>query len=350
MLSLSISRGPLDETLYAAILQGYTELAHATVLPRNFRRWTQQSPSGPALHAILTAENGQVAGHCCLFPIPMELDGQRITIAKAEYFFVRSDFRKEAVHGHEKSIKPAAVLLLESLYRCGSQLGWNWYLVSAPEEVAPLHRMAGCRKVAVSLTECLLTFRPWTAAANTPNLGTRQRAALAMAGSLQRIFWALPRNSNGGVREVVVDASSNDKQARPGISLSSDVDFLSWRYATSEFHRLRPENSSTLGLIVKSGSSYEYLRVCQSSSDLDKQDTKRVVSALVKMALQEKSLGVRWAVYDDGTSENQLVPLLRKMGFLCIRRERTIYVRRSAAPESKSASWQLQDSLFCFDS
>ncbi len=350
MLSLSILRGPLDESLSVAILQGYTELAGATVSSHNFRRWTQQSPAGPALHAILKTDDGRLAGHCCLFPIPMAVGRTRFIVGKAEYFFVRSEFRKQAVHGHEKSMKPAAVLLLEYLYSSGSELGWDWYLVSAPPDVAPIHRMAGCRKVVVSLTECLLTFRPWMAAVNTPNIGASQRAALGMAGALQRIVWAVPRKSNGGVREIAVDAPSANGERPQRISLTSEADFLSWRYATSEFRRLQPEDSRKLGLIAKKGSSREYLRVCQSSLDADKKNTRLLLNTLVEIALREKSLGVRWAVYDDGISEYQVVPMLRKMRFLCMRRERTIYVRDATPSESGSAAWQLEDSLFCFDS
>ncbi|MGH9687886.1 MAG: hypothetical protein ACRD5K_12425 [Candidatus Acidiferrales bacterium] len=246
-------------------------------------------------------------------------------------------------------MKPAAVLLLENLYRSGSELDWNLYLVSAPADVAPLHRLAGCRKVVVSLTECLLTFRPWMAAANTPNIGARQRAILATAGALQRIVWALPRKSNGGIREIEVDAPSTNGHTPQRIRLISEPDFLSWRYATSEFRRLRPEDSGKLGIIAKKGSNREYLRICQSSLDANKQNTKNLLTSLIEMALREKSLGVRWAVYDDGISEYHLLPMLRKMGFLCKKRERTIYVRANAS-ESKSADWQLEDSLFCLDS
>ncbi len=349
MLSLSIVRGPLEDALNAAILQDYTDLTGATVSPQNFQRWTQESPAGPALHAILQTEDGQLAGHCCLFPIPMALGAERITIAKAEYFFVRSEFRKQAVRGPEKSIKPAAVLLLEDLYRSGSQYGWSWYLVSAPAEVAPLHRMAGCRKLSISLTECLLTFRPWMAAVNTPNVGASQRAALGMAGAVQRLFWAVPRKSNGGVRQVLVDAECSNGAKPDRVSLPSQPEFLSWRYGTSEFLRLRPEGSQGLGLIAKRGSNREYLRVCQSSSDLEKQNTKELLNSVAEIALREKSLGVRWALYDDAVSESPLVPTLRKMGFLCARRERTIYVR-PVASELQPPGWQLQDSLFCFDS
>lgn len=350
MLSLSILKGPLDQTLNAAILQGFTELAHSKVSSENFRRWMQESPAGPALHAILTAEDGRLAGHCCLFPIPMMLQGTRITIAKAEYFFLRSEFRKEAVCGFEKSIKPASVLLLEALYRSGSQFGWDWYLVSAPAEVAPLHRMAGCRKVSISLTECLLTFRPWKAAVNTPNIGSSQRAALAVAGSVQRALWALPRKSGRDVREISVDApSSNNHHSATGISLTADPDFTRWRYGTSEFRRLQFRDSSESWLIAKKGSSVEYLRVCQSPPDIGEQDAKCLVKSLAEIALREKALGVRWALYADGPSHHQLVPVLRNMGFLCMRRERTIYVRRSAE-SAESPAWHLQDSLFCFDS
>jgi hypothetical protein len=350
MLTLHIVRGPLDDNLNPAILNGYTELARATVSAENFRRWMQRSPEGPALHAVLKSQNGAIAGHCCLFPFPLNVRGRRVTAAKAEYFFVKTEFRKEAVLGHEGSVKPAAVLLLEGLYRSGKELGWCPYLVSAPTGVAPLHRLAGCQKLTIPLTECLLTFRPWKAAIHTPNLGTGQRMALGGIGALQRVAWAVPPKSDPFVREVPADAPSEHCGSSQGIGLSCDPDFLAWRYSPSEYLRLRNESSTDLGVIVKRGGARDYVRVCHSSLGSHEQFRKPLLKTLVATALEERSLGVRWAVYHDGVSEKQLVPVLRKLAFLCMRRERTIYVHGLAPADLEPAVWHLQDSLFCFDS
>lgn len=350
MLTLHIIRGPLDENLNLAILNGYTALTRATVSAENFRRWMQHSPEGPALHAVLKSQNGAIAGHCCLFPFPLNVGGRRVTAAKAEYFFVKTEFRREAVLGYEGSVKPAAVVLLECLYRSGKQLGWCPYLVSAPTDVAPLHRLAGCRKVTIPLTECLLTFRPWKAAIHTPNLVTSQRMALAGIGTLQRVAWALPPKSDPLVRPVPADAPSESCGSNQRISLSCDPDFLAWRYSPSEYLRLRIETSADLGVIVKKGGARDYVRVCHSSLGSREQFWKPLLKALVALALEEKSLGVRWAVYDGGVSDKQLVPVLRKLAFLCMRRERTIYVHGLASVDLQPGAWHLQDSLFCFDS
>ncbi len=350
MLTLHIVRGPLDENLNPAILNGYTELSEATVTPENFLRWMQDSPEGPALHAILKNQDGAVAGHCCLFPFPMNVDGKRVTAAKAEYFFVKTDFRREPVQGYEGSMKPAAVLLLEHLYRSGRELGWCPYLVSAPTEVAPLHRLAGCRKIVIPLTECLLTFRPWKAALSTPNLVTSQRMALAAVGTLQRLVWAVPPKSDPQVRAVPADAPFEIRETPQRISVSCDPDFLMWRYSASEYLRLRMETSADLGVIVKRGSPDQYVRVCHSSAGSDERSSKPLLRALIANALEENALGVRWAVYDDGLSANTFVALLRKMAFMCVRRERTIYVYGLSPADLQPAAWHLQDSLFCFDS
>ncbi len=350
MLSLHIIRGPLDERINRAVLSGYTSLTTATVTPQNFRRWMELSPEGPALHAILQTRDGSVAGHCCLFPLPMNISGMRVTVAKAEYFFVKTEFRKEPVEGHDRSLKPAAVLLLEQLYRCGRELGWRPYLVSAPPEVAPLHRLAGCRKVSIPLTECLLTFRPWKAAAVTPNLSAKQRIALGAVGAMQRLLWAVPRRSEERVRAVAASAPCAVRPAPQRISLSSDADFLAWRYADPEYVHLQIEASEDLGVIAKRGSGREYLRVCQTASGADEHSWKPLLKALIGTAREEHALGVRWAVYDDGASGGNLVSLLRKMAFLCVRRERTVYVHGLGPDDLLPSAWGLQDSLFCFDS
>ncbi|HEX3375794.1 MAG TPA: hypothetical protein VHS29_02975 [Candidatus Acidoferrales bacterium] len=350
MLKLQIVRGPLDDQLSSAILNGYTSLTSATVTPANFHRWMEQSPEGPALHAILRSPEGAVAGHCCLFPFPMNMGGSRITVAKAEYFFVKENYRKEPVAGHESSVKPAALLLLEQLYRCGRELKWRPYLVSAPPEVAPLHRMAGCRKISISLTECLLTFRPFKAAADTPNLNTKQRVALAGVGALQRMVWALRRKKSIGVHEVPPDAPISSREINSGFSLSSDRDFLAWRYTADEYLRLQAEASPDLGVIAKKGSAHDYVRVCQSSLNPNEGKWQSVIRSLIAAAIEENALGVRWAVYGQGPIEKRLVNLLRKMAFLCVRRERTIYAHSLDAAHLHPEALHVEDSLFCFDS
>jgi len=350
MLKLQIIRGPLDDQLSAAILNGYTSLTTATVTPANFHRWMEQSPEGPALHAILRTPEGAVAGHCCLFPFPMNIGGNRATVAKAEYFFVKENYRKESVAGYENSVKPAALLLLEQLYRCGRELKWRPYLVSAPAEVAPLHRMAGCRKISITLTECLLTFRPFRAAADTPNLNTKQRVALASVGALQCMVWAMRRKKSSGVRAVPPDAPISSREINSGFSLSSDRDFLTWRYTGDEYLRLQVEASQDLGVIAKKGSAHDYVRVCQSTLNPNEGKWHSVIRSLIAAAIEENALGVRWAVYGQGALEKRLITVLRKMAFLCVRRERSIYAHSLDATHLRPEALQLEDSLFCFDS
>src|SRR5258706_2909751 len=345
MLSLHIVRGPLDEDLNEAILDGYTRLSSATVSPPNFRRWMQQSPAGPALHALLKNHNGKIAGHCCLHPFPMTAAGQRVTVAKAEYFFVKEDSRRDPVQGHEGSLKPAALLLLELLYRSARELGWSRYLASAPAQVAPLHTLAGLRKIGIPLTECLLTLRPWQATTLTNpllKLSQGHRLALAAAGTAQRAFWAFREKSSSHVRTVSADAPASVDATDHRICLSSEADFLAWRYSPPEYVRLQAEASNDLGIIAKRGLANEYLRVCQSSYCSDARTLKPMLKALITTALQENALGVRWAVYDDSGSANRVVSLLQKMAFLCVRRERTIYLHGLSPAELRSTAWRFQ--------
>lgn len=355
MLSLHIVRGPLDETLNLAILNGYTGLSGATVTPENFLRWMQQSPDGPALHALLKTENGNIAGHCSLYPVPMNIAGERATIAKAEYLFVKEEFRKETVQGYEGSMKPAALLLLENLYKSARDLGWCRCLASAPVPVAPLHTLAGLRRIDLPLTECLLTLRPWRATHSNQHLPKSRRLALAAVGTLQRPFWTLRAKSTRHIH--VVPAATPAPRAGAldrNISLSNDPDFLAWRYSPSEYFRLRAATSEDLGVIAKRGLARDYLRVCHSSyaaNHGNPQPTlEPMLGALVAAALEEEAVGVRWAVYDNGTPQNELVSIMRKMAFLCVRRVRTIYAQGLSPAELKPAAWHLEDSLFCFDS
>jgi hypothetical protein len=60
-------------------------------------------------------------------------------------------------------------------------------------------------------------------------------------------------------------------------------------------------------------------------------------------------MGVRWAVYDDGPVSVELVSRMRKHGFLCAPRVRTVMIHTKLPEFLAPAMWHVNDSMFSFD-
>jgi hypothetical protein len=76
---------------------------------------------------------------------------------------------------------------------------------------------------------------------------------------------------------------------------------------------------------------------------------KGFVRALVRAALQEQALGVRWALYEGNPISAEILPALNKFGFLCVPRVRTMMVHEQHPSFMSPAMWNMNDSLFSFD-
>lgn len=355
MLNLRLTKGPLPAVQKARILTEYNRLALAGVSPQNFQRWIEGSPAGPALHAMLETDDQVIVGHCCLFPFPMEVPEGELVVAKAEYFFVSEPHRSERLRGFESSFKPPALILLEQLYRCGVEQGWSPLIISAPKQIEPLHKMAGCQPLSVALRECLAVLRPWRAALATPNLSPTQRVAIFLTGVVQRAFWflLLPWFSQPARLEAVSVTSGAELPQRNGsstLSFSKSDDFLAWRYPPKDYFRLAFGRDLQNFAILKRGSGDSYLRVCQSRL-ASRDSCFAMLVGLVKEARREKALGVRWAVYENGrpAEESPLVKQMRKVFFLCAPRVRNLWIYAQDDELRRPEKWNLSDSLFSFD-
>lgn len=352
MLKLHIVRGPLEDRLNETILSEYNRLAVSRIALENLRRWTQESPAGPACHALLTTDRGELVGHCCLFPFHMRYGDAQVVAAKAEYYFINEDYRTERIHGPQNSDKPAAVILLEQLYRYCRTLHWGPYIVSAPKGVDVLHRMAGCRPITFPLFECLLVLRPWRASSATPNLTAKQRALLFLTGTVQgtvsaAVLPAVPHPR--GIRSVRVTEAVKDRQGPSILRLSEDKDTLGWRYPESQYLRLTAGDESESFVIAKSGSDGTYLRVCQYQLDSDDVPLSSLLVSLIRSARAQHALGLRWAVYDQSEKPARLVHAMRRLGFLCARRERKFLVSTDDPEFLTPGRWNMADSFVSFD-
>ena len=353
MLNLRIVQGPLEDRLNEAILSGYNSFYRFPMSPENYRRWTQENPEGPACHALLQTDGGELAGHFCLIPFRMKYGDAEVIAAKTEYYFIKRDYRTERIHGFEGSPWPAAVVLLAQLYRHCRTLNWDPCIASCPRGVDVLHRMAGCRPVTFPLFECLLVLRPLRSASATPNLTAKQRVLLFLTGTAQRTAWSLampfvPRAN--GICSVRVSDLIKPLREPSVLRFTEDKDFLAWRYPESQYFRMGSSQACDDDfVIVKNGSDSRYLRVCQYRLDSESLPLSSVLMNLIATARAQDALGVRWAVYGEGEMPARLIGAMRKLGFLCARRERTLMVYASDKELLQPSGWKMSDSFVSFD-
>jgi hypothetical protein len=352
-LSLRLVNGPLPPRERSRILAEYNRLTLRRIPIQTFTRCTEQSPEGPAIHALLETPEGSIVGHCCLVPFRMHAGRRRFTVAKAEYFFVSGDHRSRAVHGFEGSGRPAAAALLEQLYRQGAKRGWGPLLASPSQGSQALQVLAGCQPVEFSMTECFFVLNPLRAWQWGSCLPSKQRRTLFLVGLAQSAFSTvvlpftydgrLVRNPRIGEGLPTVDTRGDNR-----LALAETEDFLRWRYPDEAYSRFVPSDGSPGYAIVQKGGHGEYLRVHQSRAPGNGQ-TSPLIAELIRQAGWSRALGVRWCVYGKGPEQDRLVSELRKLGFSCVPTRRRVAVYTTDPQFLSPDKWNLSDSLFTFE-
>ena len=315
-----------------------------------FIHWVQNGPAGPAWHAILESEEGEIVGHTATIPLRTACLELRTVPAKVEYLFIQHGFRSAKVCGFEKSMRPSLTVLINQLLRHCTAEGWGPFFVSTRPMVGRLAQRLGFRPIEFPLWECLLVLRPWDAVRHTLNLNSSQLAALFVAGTLQGPLW-IAATAFSPIPKGVQVVPIGDGTIEPvtnRISFFEERASLEWRYLEGQYLRLAPDNGTPEYLIVKRGSEERYFRVCQWHGS-SPQPLRSLIRTLIREAQAKKAMGIRWAVYDNGTVSEKTVSLVRKLGFLCARRTRTLYVHTTNAKLLSPAIWKMNDSLFSFD-
>jgi hypothetical protein len=346
---MRIVRSPLGERDNEVILREYNRLASAIIPMNEFVHWVQDGPAGPAWHAILETHEGRIVGHTSVFPLRVAY-GSALLPAKSEYSFLHEDFRSLKIQGFEAMARPAFIILIDQLFQHCYAQGWGPIFASTAERNQVFTRKVGLRPVEFPLWECLFVLKPTGAARHTPNLDLRQRAALFAAGISHRALWSvssLALRSRNGVRPVPVHAGPMEKDTGR-FAFFEDAASLEWRYLAGQYLRFALEKGPEDYLIAKRGSGTRYLRVCQWRLQ-PAESYSSLVIALLREAQAQKALGVRWAVYDDGETSEELVRQIRRFGFLCARRVRTVMIHRKDPAFLDPKLWKINDSLFSFD-
>jgi len=334
---------------YGRILTEYNRLTQARIPLSEFRRWVQDSPEGPAWHALLETDTGRIVGHTSMLPLRARYRATHLVAAMSEYSFLHEDFRKEKIRGYESAGRPAFIILLDQLCQhCGKQ-GWGPIFASTNEKNQIFTRKVGLRPAEFPLTECLLVLRPYCAANHTPNLSKKQRAALYIGGLAQKSLWSVASpffRSRNGVHAVTIGAQVVWPQA-DRLSFYEEDESARWRYLVDQYVHYVIDKTPDY-VIAKRGKEDRYLRVCQYHLSTGN-SVSSVIGALMEQAGRDAAMGVRWAVYDDGAMSKEIVHRLRALAFLCTRRVRIVMVHKGSPEYLQPAMWKMSDAHFCLD-
>lgn len=350
MLNMRIIRGPLQKREYCVILAEYNRLTQANIPMKEFVRWVQDSPDGAAWHAILETDEGLIVGHTSVLPVRAGFRDRWLMSGMSEYSFVHEDFRKIKIRGMEDVSRPTFIILLDHLFQHCIKQGYEPIFASTNEKNQIFTRKVGLRPAEFPLRECLLALRPLAAARHTPNLESKQRAALLAVGIAQKALWTLLRlrsPQNLGIRAAAIGSETLClDQTR--LSFYEEKESLQWRFMPEQYILFMLDHAPGDYLIAKRGRRDRYLRVCQYR--LCSQNSVRpIVYTLLEQARADHAIGIRWAVYDEEGWTEKLVSELRGLGFLCARRTRIVMVHKDFPAYLQPSAWRMSDTHFCFD-
>jgi hypothetical protein len=350
MLNMRIIRGPLGEQEYSDILSGYNRLTLANIPMNEFLRWVQDSPVGPAWHAVLETDEGRIVGHTSVLPVRAGFQDRWLMSGMSEYSFVHEDFRKIKIKGMESVSRPTFIILLDQLFQHCIKQGYEPIFASTNEKNQIFTRKVGLRPAEFPLRECLLALRPIAAARHTPNLQSRQRAALLAVGIAQKALWTVLHSFSRrrlGIRAAPIGSETLCLD-RARLSFYEEKESLQWRFMPEQYVLYMFDQEPRDYLILKRGRADRYLRVCQYR--LSSENSARpIVHTLMEQARADQAVGIRWAVYDEGARTEKLVAELRGLGFLCVRRTRIVMVHKDFPNYLQPSVWRMSDTHFSFD-
>jgi hypothetical protein len=350
MMHMRIVRSPLREAENRTVLDEYNRLTGAGIPMNEFLRWVQDSPGGPAWHALLYTEEGRVVGHTSVLPIPAQHRQAHLMAAMSEFSFLHEDFRKEKISGFEKVSRPPFIIILDHLFQHCIREGWGPLFASTNEKNQLFTRKVGLRPLEFLLTECLLVLNPIGAARHTPNISKGQRTALFAAGLAQKSLWSVARlipSTRNYVHAVPIGSEAIQTEA-DYLSFYEDEAAVRWRYIVDQYAHYQVGQSPTAYIVTKRGRGDRYVRVCQYRMD-SAASTSSIVRTLIDQARKENAIGVRWPVYSNGELSREIVGQLKKNGFLCAPRTRIVMVHKDFPEYLRPDLWKMSDSHFTFD-
>lgn len=350
-MSLRVVRGPLDVRENEVILQHYNRLSGTNIPLGEYLHWVQEGPVGPAWHVLLEDDSSRIVGHSSVIPLRSRFGERQILAGKSEYSFILEEFRSAKIRGFEHLGKIRnAIMVYELFQKCQAE-GFGPLVISTSSARQRSLGLVGCASVGFPVSECLLTLRPLNAAKTTPNLARWERVSLGLAGALQRSAWSLAgtfQQDSRKIHDAPVGQGISTEQSPAALRFFQDSASARWRYLEGQYEQLAIEEKTDPYVILKTGAADRYLRVCQWRLGPE-QPTSKLIAKLVQLAKKQQALGVRWAVYGDEESARNLARRLRRFGFLCARRMRTLLIFSEEREFLSVGAWDLTDALFSFD-
>lgn len=351
LMNMRVVRGPLDAWKNEIILRHYNRLAGTDIPLREYLRWVQDGPEGPAWHVLLEDDTSKIVGHSSVIPLRCRFGERQIVAGKSEYSFILEEYRSAKIRGFENLGKPRNAIMVHELFlRCQAE-GLRPLLISTSSARQRTLGLVGCATASFPVSECLLTLRPWKAAKVTPNLQHWQKASLGLAGILQRSAWSLAamfQQESREIHHVPVGQGISTEQNPATLGFFQDAVSAKWRYLEGQYEQLAIEGKKGEYVILKTGAADRYLRVCQWRLGPE-QPTSKLIAKLIGLAKKQKALGVRWAVYGHEESARNFVRRLRGFGFLCAPRTRTLLIFSKEREFHSADAWDLTDAMFSFD-
>src|SRR5262249_36836732 len=151
-----------------------------------FLHWVQGGPAGPAWHAILESDAGEIVGHCAVIPMRGRYGEKSLVAGKAEYAFILPEYQAAKIRGFESLGKPRNVILIRELFQRCTDEGIGPLFISTSAIRRRSLSSLGLKGTVFPVSEFLFVLRPLRAARKTPNLQRWQRVSLGLAGALQR--------------------------------------------------------------------------------------------------------------------------------------------------------------------
>lgn len=151
---------PLEESLIQDISTLYGEFNPKYRDAKVCHRVFNENPHGGGVHAFVVNDRGERIGHYGIVPMAIRMAGQRRISGKGEAFVVRPDCRDAVVQiGGDPPLAISLALTL-SLYPFAADHRLYPIHMLAPPEVAPLHRLSGCRTITLSQQRYGVLLRP----------------------------------------------------------------------------------------------------------------------------------------------------------------------------------------------
>jgi hypothetical protein len=308
---------------------------------------TEESPAGPAAHALLKSPGDRVVGHLCVYPYPLSWNGRQRIGATGEFLFLDEASRKQRIRGLSQGSAPPALTLIRELCRYANQeLAWDPVLLAARPEVAIVHRLSGAVPIPLEVRECLLVLRPWKAFRLLRYLSRRQRLAMLLLGLFQAPLWTslslVPWPMRKRLRPLHHPEDFQPRENRQAVSFPLASDFLAWRYRRKH-HGLFGLSTEADSMLAVKTPPREFLRVLDTNLDLDRAAVFPLLCGLVREARRTRSLGVRWALYRNGGFPKGFLGRLRRLGVVSARRTRTVSVFTRCGDLTSAGEWQFSD-------